>query len=129
MKQTKLYMPMTKDVSSQAVATSHIYSIKAGLVHQTAAGMYSYLPIATKMLNNIETIIHEELENIGANQVILPLLEPADLWEKTGRWQSYGEELFRVSDRKGSQFALAPTHEEVITDVVSNYLNSYKKLP
>lgn len=129
MKQSNLYMPTTKDVSSQAVATSHILSVKAGLIHQTAAGMYSYLPLAVMMIQNVEKIIREELEKIEANEVILPLLEPAHLWETTGRWQGYGDELFRVTDRKGTQFALAPTHEEVIVDLVSGYLNSYKRLP
>ncbi|MBL0701555.1 MAG: proline--tRNA ligase, partial [Spiroplasma sp.] len=113
MKQSKLYMPMVKDVSAQAVAISHIYALKAGLIHQTAAGIYSYLPMGTKVLKNIEVIIREELEKIEASEVILPLLEPKELWEKTSRWQSYGDELFRVVDRRGSSFALAPTHEEV----------------
>ncbi len=129
MKQSKLYMPMTKDVNTQAVAKSHQLALKAGMIHQTAAGIYSYLPMATKTLQNIEKIIREELEKIDANEVILPLLEPAELWEKTGRWQGYGAELFRVTDRKNTEFALAPTHEEVVTELIKNYLNSYKKLP
>ena len=129
MKQSKLYMPMIKDVSKQAVATSHILGLKAGLMHQTAAGIYSYLPMGTKMLKNIEVVVREELEKIDANEVILPLLEPAELWEQTGRWQGYGDELFRVTDRKCTSFALAPTHEEVITELVKNQLNSYKKYP
>lgn len=129
MKQSKIYIPTLKDVSNQATCKSHILALKAGLVHQTAAGIYSYLPLATKMLSKIETIIREELENIGANEVILPLLEPAELWEKTGRWQGYGSELFRVEDRKGNNFALCPTHEEVMTDLVKNYLVTYKKYP
>ncbi len=129
MKQSNILIPMTKDVTSQAVAKSHIYALKAGFIHQTAAGIYSYLPLATKTLKNIEKIVREELEKINANEVILPLLEPAELWEKTGRWQGYGSELIRVTDRKDTEFALAPTHEEVATDLVKNYLNSYKKLP
>ncbi len=129
MKQSNLFIPMSKDVSNQAVAKSHIYALKAGYIHQVAAGIYSYLPMATKTLQNIETIIREELEAINANEVILPLLEPAELWEKTGRWQGYGSELMRVTDRKNTEFALAPTHEEVATDLVKNYLNSYKKFP
>lgn len=129
MKQSKLYMPMVKDVSAQAVAISHIYALKAGLIHQTAAGIYSYLPMGTKVLKNIEVIIREELEKIEASEVILPLLEPKELWEKTSRWQSYGDELFRVVDRRGSSFALAPTHEEVITELVKNNIKSYKKYP
>ncbi len=129
MKQSKLYMPMSKDITSQAVAKSHILALKAGLIHQTAAGIYSYLPMATKTLQNIEQIVREELDKIAANEVILPLLEPAELWEKTGRWQGYGSELMRVTDRKNTEFALAPTHEEVATELVKNYLNSYKKFP
>lgn len=129
MKQSNLFIPMAKDVSNQAVAKSHILALKAGYIHQAAAGIYSYLPLATMTLQNIERIIREELTKIEANEVILPLLEPAELWEKTGRWQSYGSELMRVTDRKNTEFALAPTHEEVATDLVKNYLNSYKKFP
>ncbi len=129
MKQSNIYIPTLKEVTNQASCKSHILGLKAGLIHQTAAGIYSYLPLATKMLTNIETIIREELEKIGANEVVLPLLEPAELWEKTGRWQGYGSELFRVTDRKDTSFALAPTHEEVITDLVKNYLVTYKKYP
>lgn len=129
MKQSLMYIPMTKENPNNAVCASHILGLKAGLMHQTAAGIYTYLPLATKMLNNIETIIREELEKIGANELILPLLEPAELWEKTGRWQGYGSELFRVVDRKNTAFALCPTHEEVITDLVKNYLVTYKKYP
>lgn len=129
MKQSLMYIPMTKENPNSAVCASHILGLKAGLIHQTAAGIYTYLPLATKMLNNIETIIREELEKIGANELILPLLEPAELWEKTGRWQGYGSELFRVVDRKNTAFALCPTHEEVITDLVKNYLVTYKKYP
>ena len=128
MKQSLMYIPMTKENPNSAVCASHILGIKAGLMHQTAAGVYTYLPLATKMLNNIETIIREELEKIGANELILPLLEPAELWEKTGRWQGYGSELFRVVDRKNTAFALCPTHEEVITDLVKNYLVTYKNI-
>lgn len=129
MKQSLMYIPMTKENPNNAVCASHILGLKAGLMHQTAAGIYTYLPLATKMLKNIETIIREELEKIGANELILPLLEPAELWEKTGRWQGYGSELFRVVDRKNTAFALCPTHEEVITDLVKNYLVTYKKYP
>lgn len=129
MKQSLMYIPMTKENPNSAVCASHILGLKAGLMHQTAAGIYTYLPLATKMLNNIEIIIREELEKIGANELILPLLEPAELWEKTGRWQGYGSELFRVVDRKNTAFALCPTHEEVITDLVKNYLVTYKKYP
>lgn len=129
MKQSQLYMPTLKEVPKDADIISHQLLLKAGYVHQTASGIYSYLPMATKILNNIEQIIREEIDGIGGNEVKLPFLEPAEFWKKTGRWQSYGAELFRVQDRHGREFALAPTHEEVATELIKNYLNSYKKLP
>ncbi len=129
MKQSKFYVPTLKEVPSIAEIKSHQLLLKAGYIHQTAAGIYTYLPMATKILKNIENIIREELDKIGANEVIMPFLEPADLWEQSGRWNSYGDELFRIKDRHEREFALAPTHEEVATELVKNYLNSYKKLP
>ncbi len=129
MYQSKLYLPTQKDVSKQAVAISHINALKAGLIYQTAAGIYSFLPMATKMISNIENIIREELEKIDANEIIMPTLEPVELWEESGRWQSYGSELMRMTDRRGSQFALGPTHEEVVVDLVRGNLKSYKNYP
>ena len=129
MKQSQLYAPTTKDVSSQAVAMSHILGLKAGLMYQNAAGIYSYLPLATMVLEKITKIVDEELRAIGANKLILPLLEPAELWEKSGRWNEMGDELFKVKDRTNKEYALAPTHEEVVTDLVKNHLNTYKKYP
>ncbi len=129
MKQSKMYIPTLKEVPSNAEIESHKLLLKAGYIHQNAAGIYTYLPMATKVLNNIEKIIKEELDYIGANEIKMPFLQPSDLWEASGRWQNYGAELFRVEDRHSRSFALAPTHEEVATDVVKNYLNSYKKFP
>lgn len=129
MKQSKLYIPTSKDVPSQAVAQSHILAVKAGLVHQTAAGIYTYLPMGLKILENIKAIVKEEIDAIGGNELQLPFLEPAEIWQKTGRWQDYGDELFRVRDRHGREFALGPTHEEVVTDLIKNFMGSYKKYP
>ncbi len=129
MKQSKIYIPTLKEVPSNAEIQSHKLLLKAGYIHQNAAGIYTYLPMATKVLNKIETIIREELDFIGANEIKMPFLQPSDLWEASGRWANYGAELFRVEDRHERSFALAPTHEEVATDVVKNYLNSYKKFP
>ncbi len=129
MKQSKLYIPTLKEVPSNAEIQSHKLLLKAGYIHQNAAGIYTYLPMATKVLNKIETIIREELDCIGANEIKMPFLQPSDLWKASGRWDNYGAELFRVEDRHDRSFALAPTHEEVATDVVKNYLNSYKKFP
>ncbi len=129
MKQSKLYIPTLKEVPSNAEIESHKLLLKAGYIHQNAAGIYTYLPMATKVLNKIEQIIRKELDLIGANEIKMPFLQPSDLWEASGRWGNYGAELFRVEDRHNRNFALAPTHEEVATDVVKNYLNSYKKFP
>ncbi len=129
MKQSKIYIPTLKEVPSNAEIQSHKLLLKVGYIHQNAAGIYTYLPMATKVLNKIETIIREELDFIGANEIKMPFLQPSDLWEASGRWANYGAELFRVEDRHERSFALAPTHEEVATDVVKNYLNSYKKFP
>ncbi len=129
MKQSKLYIPTIKQTPSTAEIDSHILLLKAGYIHQTVAGIYTYLPMATMILKNIENIIRYELNKIGANEIMMPFLQPADLWEATGRWEDYGDELFRVTDRHERNFALAPTHEEVVTYLVKNYLNSYKKFP
>lgn len=129
MKQSKLYIPTQKNVPSSAEIKSHKLLLKAGYIHQNASGLYTYLPMATKVLSKIEQIVREELDKIDANEIRMPFLEPSEIWEQTGRWQEYGEELFRVEDRRGRSYALAPTHEEIATDILKNYLNSYKKLP
>lgn len=129
MNQSKFYIPTSKQVSSQAVAVSHILALRAGYIHQNAAGIYTYLPMMNMIIENINKIIDEELQKIDANKITMPLLEPAELWEKSGRWNDYGSELFRVKDRHDRSYALAPTHEELITDLVKNQLNSYKKYP
>ncbi len=129
MNQSKMFIPTQKYNPKGAQAISHIMMIRAGYIHQNAAGIYTYLPLATKVLQKIETIIRQEIDKIGANEVRMPFLQPSDIWEKSGRWNDYGAELFRVSDCHKREFALAPTHEEVATDMVIGYLNSYKKYP
>lgn len=129
MKQSNIYIPTLKNIPSSAEIKSHQLLLKAGYIHQNASGIYTYLPLAVKVLSNIEQVVREELEKISASEVRMPFLEPSELWEKSERWEAYGPELFRVTDRSGREFALAPTHEEVATDILKNYLNSYKKLP
>ncbi len=102
---------------------------KDAIIKQVAAGVYTYLPLAKRSLHHIETIIREELNAIDGNELLMPALQPKELWDETGRWSVYGSELMRLTDRNSREFALGPTHEEVITDVVRDYLNSYKKLP
>lgn len=114
---------------AEAEVVSHRLMLRAGFVRKLAGGIYSYLPMAIRSLRKIERIIREEMESEGGLEVLLPALQPADLWEKTGRWVEYGPELFRVSDRHDRSFALGPTHEEVITDLISQTVRSYRQLP
>jgi prolyl-tRNA synthetase len=129
MKQSLLFVPTLKDAPKDAEVRSHKLMARAGLVKMLAAGIYSYLPLGYRVIKKIERIIREELDAIGGSELLLPALQPRDLWEESGRWDQYGPELMRLTDRKDREFCLGPTHEEVITQVVRDYLNSYKKLP
>ncbi|WP_145438573.1 proline--tRNA ligase [Staphylococcus hominis] len=129
MKQSKVFIPTMREVSSEAEALSHQLLLKAGLIKQSTSGIYSYLPLATRVLNHISKIIREEMENIDAVEILMPALQQAELWEESGRWGAYGPELMRLKDRNGREFALGPTHEEVVTSIVRDELKSYKQLP
>ncbi|MCD8878462.1 proline--tRNA ligase [Staphylococcus kloosii] len=129
MKQSKVFIPTMKEVPAGAEALSHRLLLKAGLIKQSTSGIYSYLPLATRVLNNLEAIIREEMESIDAVEILMPALQQAELWEESGRWGSYGAELMRLTDRHGREFALGPTHEEVVTSIVRDELKSYKQLP
>jgi prolyl-tRNA synthetase len=119
----------SKEVSREAECVSHQLMLRAGLIMKFAAGIYSYLPMGYRVLARITSIIEEEMERIGAQRLLLPFVQPAELWKKSGRWESWGEELVRFKDRKGADFVLGPTHEEVITQLIKQQINSYKKLP
>ncbi len=129
MKQSLFYIPTLKEAPKDAEVKSHRLMLRAGLIRQTAAGIYTYLPLGFKVLKNIEAIIREELEAIGASELLMPALQPKSLWDESGRWADYGPELMRLKDRKDREFCLGPTHEEVITEVVRDIITSYKKLP
>ncbi len=129
MKQSKVFIPTMREVPSEAEALSHQLLLKAGLIKQSTSGIYSYLPLATRVLNHISRIIREEMENIDAVEILMPALQQAELWEESGRWGAYGPELMRLKDRNGREFALGPTHEEVVTSIVRDELKSYKQLP
>ena len=129
MKQSKVFIPTMREVPSEAEALSHQLLLKAGLIKQSTSGIYSYLPLATRVLNHISKIIREEMENIDAVEILMPALQQAELWEESGRWGAYGPELMRLKDRNGREFALGPTHEEVVTSIVRDELKSYKQLP
>ena len=129
MKQSKVFIPTMREVPSEAEALSHQLLLKAGLIKQSTSGIYSYLPLATRVLNHISKIIREEMENIDAVEILMPALQQAELWEESGRWGAYGPELMRLKDSNGREFALGPTHEEVVTSIVRDELKSYKQLP
>ncbi len=129
MKQSKVFIPTMRDVPSEAEAQSHRLLLKSGLIKQSTSGIYSYLPLATRVLNNITAIVRQEMERIDSVEILMPALQQAELWEESGRWGAYGTELMRLQDRHGRQFALGPTHEELVTSIVRNELKSYKQLP
>ncbi len=126
---SRLYAPTLREDPQEADIASHRLLLRAGFVRKTAAGLYSYLPLAWRSLLKIEAIIRDEMNGIGAQEVMLPILTPAELWHQSGRWNDYGPELMRMSDRHEREFCLGPTHEETFTDLVRNELRSYKQLP
>ena len=129
MKQSLLFAPTLRDMPKEAEVVSHKILLRGGYIKQSAAGVYSYLPLGYKIIKKIETIIREELDNIGCSELLMPALQSKDLWVESGRWEAYGKELMRLEDRHERAFCLGPTHEEVITSIVRDFINSYKKLP
>jgi len=129
MRWSRAFIPTLKEAPSDAVAPSHKLLIKGGFIRQVASGIYEFLPLGLKVLKKIENIIREEMNKAGAMEVLLTVLNPKELWEETGRWELYGEELFKLKDRHGREFCLGPTHEEEITDLIRKEVKSYKQLP
>ena len=129
MKQSLTFIPTLREVPSDAEVKSHQVLLRAGFIRQNASGIYSYLPLARKVLSKIEQIIREELEAVNAQELLMPAMQSAELWQESGRWEKYGPELMRFKDRHNRDFALGPTHEEVITTLVRDEIKSYKKLP
>lgn len=129
MKTTNILIPTQKEVPNDAIIASHQLMIRAGLISKSAAGLYSYLPLGLRILQKIEAIVRSEMNKSGAQEVLMPMVQSAKLWQKSGRWDEYGVELLRFCDRHDQEFCLGPTHEEVITDIAAQYLRSYKQLP
>jgi len=129
MKQSKTFIPTLREVPADAEVKSHKQLLRAGFIRQNTSGVYSYLPLAKRVLSKIETIIREEMEAINSLELLMPSLQSAELWQESGRWEKYGPELMRLKDRHDRDFALGPTHEEVITTLVRDEIKSYKKLP
>lgn len=129
MKQSKTFIPTLREVPADAEVKSHKQLLRAGFIRQNTSGVYSYLPLAKRVLTKIENIIREEMEAINSIELLMPSLQSAELWQESGRWEKYGPELMRLKDRHDRDFALGPTHEEVITTLVRDEIKSYKKLP
>jgi len=129
MRTTQFPLSTVKEIPADAEIASHKLMIRAGLIRKLASGLYTWLPLGLRVLRKVEKITREEMEKAGALEVLMPTLQPAELWQETGRWEQYGAELARLQDRHNRDFCLGPTHEEVITDLARNELKSYKQLP
>lgn len=126
---SQLYSPTLREMPAEAEIISHKLMLRAGLMRRSATGMYTYLPLGLRVLRKVEQIIREEMDGIGCQEVLLPIVQPAELWQESGRWDDYGAEMFRLKDRHGRQFCLGPTHEEIITALVRSEVRSYRQLP
>lgn len=129
MRTSQYFIPTLKESPADAAIISHQLMLRAGMIRKLASGLYSWLPLGLRVLRKVETVVREEMNNAGAQELLMPAVQPAELWEETGRWQQYGPELLRVTDRHKRRFCIGPTHEEVITDLVRHELKSYKQLP
>jgi len=129
MRTSQYLLSTLKETPASAEVISHQLMLRAGLVRNVASGLYTWLPTGLKVLRKVENIVREEIERAGAIEVLMPMVQPADLWEESGRLNDYGPELLRINDRHDRAFVLGPTHEEVITKLVANEINSYKQLP
>jgi len=129
MRRTRAFIPTSKEAPSDATLASHIFLSRAGFISQVASGLYNYMPLAKRVIKKIENIINEEMTKVGAQEVELSFVTPADLWAKSGRIEKFGKELLRFKDRKENLFVLGPTHEEMMVDLVRNRVTSYKNLP
>jgi len=129
MRTSQFLLATVKETPADAEIISHQLMLRAGLVRKMAAGLYNWLPMGLRVLRKVEAIIRQEMENAGAQEVLMPVVQPAELWEESGRWEQYGPELLRIRDRHGREFCLGPTHEEIITDMIRRELQSYKQLP
>ena len=129
MRASNLYAPTLRNTPAEAEIVSHQLMYRAGMIRKVAGGMYTFLPLGWRVIRKIEQIIREEMDAAGGQEVMMPILQPGELWQESGRWSAYGAEMMRIKDRHGRDFCLGPTHEEMITDLVRDELHSYKQLP
>ena len=129
MKASQSFLATLKEAPSDAEVVSHKLMVRAGLIRKLSAGVYNYLPLGLKVIRKVENIIREEMNQAGAIELLMPMIQPAELWQETGRWEKMGPELLRIKDRHDRDFLIQPTSEEVITDLARNEIKSYKQLP
>ena len=129
MRTSQFPLPTLKETPADAEVISHQLMLRAGLIRQLASGLYTWMPLGLRVLRKIERIVREEMDRSGAVEILMPSVQPAELWEESGRWEEYGPELLRLRDRHDRDFCYGPTHEEVITDLARRELRSYKQLP
>ena len=126
---SKLFIPLTKNLPADAKIKSHQLMLRTGMIKQSSAGIYSWLPLGFKIMKKIENIVREEQNNIGAQEMLMPTIQSADIWKESGRYEDYGEEMLRIKDRQGRELLYGPTNEELITDIFRSCIKSYKSLP
>ncbi len=126
---SKFQLTTLKETPSDAEITSHQLMLRAGLIRKLASGLYTWLPLGLRVMRKVENIVREEMDNCGALEVLMPAVQPSELWQESGRWEQYGPELLRMKDRHDREFCFGPTHEEIITDIARKELSSYKQLP
>ena len=129
MRTSQYLLATQKETPADAEVISHQLMLRAGMIRKLASGLYTWLPTGLRVLNKVANIVREEMNKAGGVEVLMPVVQPADLWEESGRWEEYGPELLRIKDRHQRDFVLGPTHEEVITSLVRNEISSYKQLP
>ncbi|OBU03040.1 proline--tRNA ligase [Morganella psychrotolerans] len=129
MRTTQYLLSTLKETPADAEVISHQLMLRAGMIRKLASGLYNWMPTGVRVLRKVEKIVREEMENAGSLEISMPVVQPADLWLESGRWEQYGPELLRITDRGDRQFVLGPTHEEVVTDIIRNEVTSYKQLP
>ncbi|OGT98765.1 MAG: proline--tRNA ligase, partial [Geobacteraceae bacterium GWC2_48_7] len=126
---SRYFIPTLKETPSDAEVISHQLMLRAGMIRKLAAGIYNYLPLGLRSIRKFENIVREEMNRAGAIEMLMPSVQPAELWQESGRWAFYGKELLRFKDRKDGDFCMGPTHEEVITDMVRREIKSYRQMP
>lgn len=129
MKASQFFISTLKEAPAEAALASHKLMIRAGLIKANASGLYTWMPMGLRVLRKVENIVREEMARAGSVELLMPVVQPAELWQESGRWEFYGKELLRLKDRHDRDFCMGPTCEEVIADIVRKEINSYKQLP